>query len=142
MQKSKWRVWIPAAAILVAAASGYAFTHKAQQEKLAEWEWTLPPGFPQPRVPANNPMSEAKFQLGRHLFFDTRLSGNGTMGCGTCHLQKLAFTDGKPVAVGSTGDHTSRGSMSIVNCAYYPTLTWANPSQVTLEIQAAVPISL
>lgn len=105
-----------------------------------DWRWNLPKGFPEPVVPSDNPMSEAKFQLGRHLFFDKRLSGNGTMGCGSCHFQNLAFTDGKAVATGSTGDHTSRSAMSIVNSAYYPTLTWANPSQYTLEIQAAVPM--
>jgi cytochrome c peroxidase len=104
------------------------------------WVWNLPKGFPEPYVPADNPMSEAKFQLGRHLFFDKRLSGNGTMGCGSCHLQRLAFTDGKPVSKGSTGDLTARGAMSIANVAYYPTLTWANPSQSSLEIQAAVPM--
>ena len=106
----------------------------------SDWRWNLPKGFPEPLVPADNPMSEAKFQLGRHLFFDKRLSGNGTMGCGSCHFQNLAFTDGKAVATGSTGDITARGAMSIVNSAYYPTLTWANPSQFTLEIQAAVPM--
>jgi cytochrome c peroxidase len=107
---------------------------------VSDWQWNLPPGFPVPLVPADNQMSEAKFQLGRRLFFDKRLSGNGTMGCGSCHLQKLAFTDGRPVSVGSTGDHTSRGAMSIVNSAYYPTLTWDNPSQYMLEIQATVPM--
>lgn len=106
----------------------------------SDWHWNLPKGFPEPLVPADNPMSEAKFQLGRHLFFDTRLSGNGSMGCGSCHFQNLAFTDGKPVATGSTGDVTARGAMSIANVAYYPTLTWANPSQYTLEIQAGVPM--
>ncbi|MDD2810962.1 methanobactin export MATE transporter MbnM [Rhodoferax sp.] len=106
----------------------------------SDWRWNLPQGFPEPLVPADNPMSEAKFQLGRHLFFDTRLSGNGSMGCGSCHFQNLAFTDGKAVATGSTGDLTSRGAMSIANVAYYPTLTWANPSQYTLEIQAGVPM--
>ncbi len=105
-----------------------------------EWHWNLPEGIPQPWVPADNPMTVAKFELGRHLFFDKRLSGNGTMGCGSCHFQYLAFTDGKAVSTGTTGDKTPRGAMSIVNSAYYPTLTWANPSQYTLEIQAAVPM--
>ena len=107
---------------------------------VSDWHWNLPKGFPEPKVPADNPMSEAKFQLGRHLFNDKRLSGNGTMGCGSCHYQYLAFTDGKAVATGSTGDHTARSAMSIVNAAYYPTLTWANPSQSSLEIQAEVPM--
>jgi cytochrome c peroxidase len=103
---------------------------------VSDWHWNLPKGFPEPMVPADNPMSEAKFQLGRHLFNDKRLSGNATMGCGSCHFQNLAFTD----ATGSTGDQTSRSAMSIVNSAYYPTLTWANPSQSSLEIQAKVPM--
>jgi cytochrome c peroxidase len=104
------------------------------------WVWDLPEGFPIPYVPADNPMSETKFQLGRRLFYDKRLSGNGTMGCGSCHFQRLAFTDGKSVSRGSTGDLTTRSAMSIVNVAYYPTLTWSNPSQASLEIQAAVPM--
>ena len=109
---------------------------------VSDWHWNLPKGFPEPMVPADNPMSEAKFQLGRHLFNDKRLSGNATMGCGSCHFQNLAFTDGKAVATGSTGDQTSRSAMSIVNSAYYPTLTWANPSQSSLEIQAKVPMGV
>jgi cytochrome c peroxidase len=71
-------------------------------------------------------MSETKFQLGRRLFYDKRLSGNGSMSCSSCYLQQLAFTDdGKAVSRGSTGDLTPRSAMSIVNVAYYPTLTWA-----------------
>lgn len=104
------------------------------------WAWDLPPGFPEPYVPADNAMTEVKFQLGRHLFFDKRLSGNGSMSCGSCHLQRLAFTDGRALATGSTGDQTARSSMSIANVAYYPTLTWDNPSQHSLEIQAVVPM--
>ncbi len=137
---SKSKLWGLAAVALMLAMAGYLFANKVNQEKQTEWKWALPPGFPLPKIPADNPMSEAKFELGRHLFFDKRLSGNGTMGCGSCHFQKLAFTDGKPVSTGSTGDRTARGAMSIANAAYYPTLTWANPSQVTLEIQAGVPM--
>ena len=56
-----------------------------------------------------NPMSEAKAELGRHLFYDTRLSGNGTQSCATCHEQERAFTDGRARAVGSTGEvHPAR----------------------------------
>ena len=53
--------------------------------------WNLPHNFPRPRVPANNPMSNAKAELGRHLFYDTRLSGNGTQSCATCHEQALSL---------------------------------------------------
>jgi cytochrome c peroxidase len=137
--KKLFLVGLGALVLVIAGGSYFIHQHKIHQAA-QEWHWNLPKGFPEPLVPAMNPMSEAKFQLGRHLFYDKRLSGNSTMGCGSCHFQNLAFTDGKAVATGSTGDHTSRGAMSIVNVAYYPTLTWANPSQFSLEIQAAVPM--
>jgi cytochrome c peroxidase len=85
-------------------------------------------------------MSEAKVELGRHLFYDKRLSGNQTQACASCHEQARAFTDGKGQAVGSTGDWHPRGSMSLVNVAYAATLTWANPSVTRLEDQARVPM--
>ena len=56
--------------------------------------WDLPAGFPRPRVPADNPMTAAKVELGRRLFYDTRLSANGQQSCATCHEQARAFTDG------------------------------------------------
>ena len=99
-----------------------------------------PPGFPQPRIPADNPLSPAKIELGRHLFYDQRLSGNQTQACASCHKQSLAFTDGLPVGVGSTGQPHIRGAMSLANVAYAATLTWANPTVSALEKQALVPM--
>ena len=66
--------------------------------------WDLPPGFPQPRVPDDNPTTAEKVELGRHLFYDTRLSADGSYACATCHQQVRAFTDGRPRGVGVTGD--------------------------------------
>ena len=106
----------------------------------AAWTWDLPFYVPPPRVPADNPMSEEKFQLGRHLFYDKRLSGNGTLSCGSCHLQARAFTDGRMTGVGMTGEHTPRNPPSIVNSAWHATYTWANPALVTLERQAENPL--
>lgn len=106
----------------------------------AAWHWDLPAGFPVPLVPADNPMSADKVDLGRHLFYDKRLSGNGTLACAGCHLQEKAFTDGLPVSVGSTGEHTPRSAQPIANVGYSPTLTWANPSLLTLERQMEVPL--
>jgi cytochrome c peroxidase len=47
--------------------------------------WNLPKGFPKPQIPADNPMTEAKVEVGRYLFYDTRLSVNGKSSCATCH---------------------------------------------------------
>ena len=106
----------------------------------ASWNWNLPVNFATPAVPADNPMSEEKFQLGRYLFHDTRLSGNGTQSCASCHLQNLAFTDGKAVATGSTGEKTARSAMPIANAAYHPTLNWANSAITSLEQQMETPL--
>lgn len=104
------------------------------------WAWALPQGFPVPAVPSDNPMSAAKVDLGRFLFYDKRLSGNGTLACAGCHLQDKAFTDGFAVSQGSTGELTARNSQPLGNVAYSPTLTWANPSLVLLERQMEVPL--
>jgi cytochrome c peroxidase len=103
------------------------------------FEWELPPGFPAPPVPPGNPMSAQKVELGRRLFYDTRLSNNGTFACASCHVQALAFTDGRATAIGSTGQLHPRSSMSLANVAYASRLTWANPLMVALERQALVP---
>jgi cytochrome c peroxidase len=104
------------------------------------WEWALPKGFPHPPVPADNPMTAAKVELGRYLFYDKRLSVNGKESCGSCHRQELAFTDGLAHAQGTTGQLHPRSSMSLVNVAYAPALTWANPTLPSLEEQALVPM--
>jgi cytochrome c peroxidase len=104
------------------------------------YRWKLPEGFPPPPVPADNPMTEQKVMLGRYLFYDRRMSGNGTQACGSCHQQRLAFTDGKNHAVGSTGQPHSRGSMSLVNVAWARRFTWANPRPRQLEDQIWVPM--
>jgi cytochrome c peroxidase len=102
--------------------------------------WDLPAGFPQPKVPADNPMSPEKVDLGRHLFYDPRLSADGTFACANCHQQARAFADEKPRGVGVTGAVHPRGSMSLANVAYSPVLTWANPTMRRLETQALVPM--
>ncbi len=106
----------------------------------ADFEWNLPKGFPRPPVPAGNPMSAAVVELGRYLFYDKRMSSNGNESCGSCHRQELAFTDGRSHAEGTTGELHPRSSMSLVNVAYVPFLTWANPKVTSLEEQALIPM--
>jgi cytochrome c peroxidase len=100
----------------------------------------LPKGFPKPRIPTDNPMTSEKVELGRYLFYDTRMSVNGKSSCATCHKQELAFTDGLAVAVGATGERHPRGAMSLVNVAYSAVLTWSNPGITSLEQQALIPM--
>ena len=93
-----------------------------------------------PKVPEDNPLTFEKVELGRHLFYDKRLSGNGTQSCASCHEQARAFTDGKPVGIGSTGQAHVRSAMSLANVAYAESLTWANTVLHSLEQQALVPL--
>ncbi|WP_238475030.1 methanobactin export MATE transporter MbnM [Azospirillum cavernae] len=104
------------------------------------WAWGLPSHVPEPRVPADNPMSETKVELGRRLFYDARLSGNGTITCASCHLQSRAFTDGRSRSPGSTGGLTHRSAQPLANSAWNATYTWANPALVSLERQMEVPL--
>lgn len=108
--------------------------------QLPAFDWQLPSGFPVPAVPDDNPMSAAKVELGRYLFYDTRLSANRTQACASCHEQARAFTDGRATSLGSTGSSTPRNAQSLANVAYAATLTWANPLQTSLERQALVPL--
>ena len=105
-----------------------------------DYQWRLAENSPRPTVPADNPMSDVKVKLGQRLFYDQRLSVNQTTACATCHLQALAFTDGRPRSVGATGAIHPRGSMTLVNTAYASRLTWANPILDRLEDQALTPM--
>ena len=104
------------------------------------WVWDLPPGFPVPFVPEDNPMTVEKVELGRHLFFDRRLSLNEQQSCGDCHQQHLAFSDGAGRAEGSTGEIHPRNASGLTNVMYNPTLTWMNPLLTTLEEQVLQPL--
>ena len=112
----------------------------AAQLMSADFDWQLPKGFPRPAVPPGNAMTAAKVELGRHLFYDQRMSVNGKQSCGSCHQQALAFTDGEARAQGATGQFHPRSSMSLVNVAYAPLLTWAHPALDSLEAQALLPM--
>ena len=106
----------------------------------SHYDFGLPSWAPAPLEPAANPTTPAKVDLGRHLFFDTRLSLDRSMSCASCHEQERAFTDGRAVSHGVTGDTTPRNAMSLANVGYAPVLTWANPLLNSLERQALVPL--
>jgi cytochrome c peroxidase len=129
----------PAPAFVAALCAAACAPGGANTRAQLAFTWELPPGFPAPAVPPDNPMSRQKVELGRRLFYDKRLSDNGTFSCASCHVQALAFTDGRATAIGSTGQAHPRSSMSLTNVGYARTLTWANPLMVALERQALVP---
>ena len=109
-------------------------------EPARPWVWALPGNLPPPPVPADVPMTDALVDLGRHLFYDARLSADGTVACASCHQQELAFSDGRALAIGIHGEVGHRNSPALANVGYLPTLTWVNPHFDTLEFQALVPL--
>lgn len=85
-------------------------------------------------------MTVGKVELGRLLFHDPRLSGNGTLACADCHRPELAFTDGRAHAVGAEGEEHPRSAMSLMNVAYNASFGWDDPLLTSLEDQAMVPL--
>ncbi len=104
------------------------------------YDWQIPAWLPPPQVPEDNPMTEDKVILGRHLFHDHRLSRDNTIACVSCHRQSLGFTDGRALSIGVEGSMTERSAMGLANVAYSPVLTWANPHLTSLERQSLVPL--
>jgi cytochrome c peroxidase len=91
------------------------------------------------KTPADNPQTPEKISLGQRLFFDRRLSVDGTVSCSTCHDPARAFTDGKPTSVGIKGRVGQRNAPTILNALYNKTQFWDGRVN-TLEEQAALPI--
>ncbi|MBX3464285.1 MAG: c-type cytochrome [Planctomycetes bacterium] len=78
---------------------------------------------------ADNPLTAAKAELGKQLFFDPRLSGSGTMACAACHLPEKAFTDGKALSVRDDGKANTRNSPTMHNVGYLERLYWDGRAQ-------------
>jgi cytochrome c peroxidase len=101
-------------------------------------------GFPvaltEAAIPSDNPQTNEKIALGEKLFFDGRLSADGTVACSTCHDPARAFTDGRPASVGIKGRVGQRNSPTVLNALYNKTQFWDGRAK-TLEDQAAFPIT-
>jgi cytochrome c peroxidase len=142
-RSSSGRSWLAALALIACGgdpdvvddAPPPAPTEAELRELLA-----LPKRFPLPAIPDYNPLSAEKIELGRFLFYDAQLSGNGTQACASCHVQALGFSDGQQNVLGSTGERLHRNSPGLANVAYFATLTWAHPQLRDLEDQVLVPI--
>ncbi len=92
-----------------------------------------------PPVPADNPMSAAKIELGKQLYFDPRLSLDGTVSCNSCHNVMASGTDNRSVSVGVGGKKGGRSAPTVWNAAYLSVQFWDGRA-ATLEDQAKGPI--
>ena len=90
-------------------------------------------------IPPDNPQTPEKIALGQKLFFEGRLSADGTVACATCHDPARAFTDGRPTSIGIHGRAGQRNAPTVLNALYNKTQFWDGRAK-TLEEQAALPI--
>jgi cytochrome c peroxidase len=92
-----------------------------------------------PSVPAENPMTVAKWKLGKKLYFDEILSSDGTVSCATCHDPKKGFTDQSPFSTGIAGKRGGMSAPTVYNSAYNAFQFWDGRA-ASLEHQAQGPV--
>lgn len=116
-------------AILAMSLAAVSFSHAADEE--------VPPlaALPPMPVPEDQPLTEERVELGRLLFFDPRLSGDGSISCADCHDPKLGWGDGGDLSRGYPGTAHWRNSQTVMNSAYLDAWFWTSSSP-TLEKQA------
>ncbi len=95
--------------------------------------------LPPPPVPKDNPISKEKIDLGKKLFFDRRLSGDGTTSCANCHDPEKAFTDASEISLSYPTTRNFRNAPTLMNVAYAKYLFWDGRAK-TLEEQAEFPV--
>lgn len=100
----------------------------------------IPPLFPPMDIPADNPLTVEGIALGRHLFWEKKLSGNNTQSCGSCHLPEHGFSDSNQFSTGITGAVGNRQSMALVNLGWAYNYFWDGRA-VTLEAQVIEPVT-
>lgn len=98
-----------------------------------------PSYFPPMPIPPDNPMTVEGVKLGRHLFYEKRLSGNNTMSCASCHMQAFSFADPARVSTGIDGIQGSRNAMALVNLGWDERFFWDGRA-MSLEEQIFFPV--
>jgi len=96
-------------------------------------------GLPTLPIPADNPQTETKIELGKRLFHERRFSADGTISCASCHQADKAFTDGLTRAIGIGGQIGPRNTPTVVNAAFYASL-FLDGRRDSLENQALDPL--
>lgn len=139
-------VWQLVPLVLCAGSLGHA---AALYPVSTSEDWSPPPAASDIAVPlglapipwpADNPYSPAKWTLGRALYFDPRLSADGSVACSKCHDPGKAFVDHMPVSSGIRGQKGGRSAPTIINRAYGKVQFWDGRA-VTLEQQALGPMA-
>ena len=120
------------AAAGVALQNSMARTSGQKDERV---QWPALKRYEAMSIPADNPMTAAKGELGKQLYYDPRLSGEGSRACYSCHLAEHGLTDGRPTAIGAYGVRLPRSSPTLWNIGYHSEFYWDGRSK-SLEAQA------
>lgn len=112
------------AAAIAACSSATEEPAPADEPAAAAVEFPQLAGYAPMDVPANNPMTAAKVALGKQLYYDQRLSGDGQRSCYGCHVEENGLTDGRPLAIGAFDKTLTRSSPTMWNVGYYQELYW------------------
>src|ERR1700753_2767041 len=116
-------IWILSVILVTATLS--AWSYFADPIETGAYQFVYPANFGNRiNVPDDNPTTKEGVYLGRLLFYDTKLSANNTLSCGSCHQQSKAFTDGKALSEGVDHTLTARNSMSLVNLVWTKKFFW------------------
>ncbi len=116
-------------------ASKNLLAHARSYEGATPLAFTVPPGFPQPALPADNLPTAAGVALGEKLFSDVRLSVNGKQSCASCHASAQAFSDTVALSRGAEGARGKRNAMPLFNLAWSASYAW-DGSQPRIRDQA------
>ena len=114
---------------------------KEPATELPDAPYTLSYGnLPAPNLPGDNPLTREGVKLGRMLFYETKLSGNNTQSCASCHMQAFAFNDTARFSIGIEGLKGKRNAMSVFNMAWNTNGFFWDGRASLLRHQALMPI--
>lgn len=138
MNRFKQSVCVAAVAMTLTATAVQSeeITYVAEPGHPGLQEWLLPDAPPHPE---DNAPSAARIELGRKLFFEPRLSGDGNMSCATCHNPSMGWSDGLPTGKGFRSKVLDRATPTIINSGYNSIMMW-DGRKATLEDQAMGPM--
>lgn len=125
------RVMLAGLLLVIAAAA----VRTARSQQSAQAKWPEVPTYEAMKIPADNPMTPEKVALGKQLYYDARLSGDGSKACYSCHVQEKGLTDGLAKAQAPYNQTVPRSAPTMWNMGYHNEWYWDGRAK-TLEAQA------
>lgn len=137
----KVRVFIVAALAALLLSTDLSAARWGRVKHLIDSIRPLPGGLgvlPAPPADPQNPITPAKIELGRQLFEDTRLSGDESISCASCHPEEMGYAEGVPFSEGMEGKPMPRHTPTLLNAAYYRFINWDGKFASTAQLVPAI----